>query len=679
LATRWGNGAGAAWASSPGGCRLVQSTATCNGRWLKSVPGNLQDKIEELLLDDNTIQVLGNASLFAYQKLSYLSLSRNRLELIEPGAFLGSQGLHVLSLADNLLFTNYSVTAAAFSALPVLRKLDLAGNSLSEVMVSALLWNLSSLESLSVARNIIMRLDSSTFTNLTQLLELNLEQNYIFEIDRAFEGLQRLQRLNMAYNYIPCVAEFDLTQLRVLNMSNNAVEWFLTIESDELFELEVLDLSHNQLLFFPMLPRQSKLRSLLLKDNKMSFYQHLANAAALANATVQFLLTNGNSTNITTVSLWDEICYSNLSSLRLLDMSQNQVWYLPESFLVKMPSLTHLKLNQNCMETFHLPERNPLAMLTDLDLSENRISELRVAQPAAGTLPSLQLFNLSTNRLTVLPTRFFTHTRKITTVDLSHNRVDLCPLQAAAGKGENPPCVDIRGITTLTHLSLAGCGLQGLGGHPFQGTPLKHLDLSDNREVLSRGLECLQDLNLTLQVLSLRNTNLSSTVVDIDFSGFQSLIGLDLSGNSLTTFPASLGILKLRSLDLRDNCLPALPQDVVWTPLGKSLYEVYLSRNPYNCCLLGWWNSLQQVERLRVRDGQEVTCRYESSTVSARALPEQIIKDCQWRTANLVLLYLLLALPTCLTLLVAFAVIFLTFKQKLLKMVKSQCGLSNPY
>ncbi|NWY06746.1 NRROS regulator, partial [Nothoprocta ornata] len=678
LATGWGNGAGAAWALSPGGCRLVQSTATCNGRWLNSVPTNLQDELEELLLDNNTIRVLGNASVLPYQKLRYLSLSKNRLELIEPGAFLGSQGLHVLSLADNLLFTNYSVTAAAFSALPALRKLDLAGNCLSEDMVSVLLWNLSSLESLSVARNLIMRLDSSTFTNLTQLLELNLEKNYIFEIDQAFEGLQKLQRLNMAYNYIPCIAEFDLTQLRVLNISNNAIEWFLAVESNDLFELEVLDLSHNQLLFFPVLPRHNKLRSLLLKDNKLSFYQRLANAMSLANATVQFLLTYGNSTNITTVSLWDEICHSNLSSLQLLDMSQNRVWYLPEGFLVKMPSLTHLKLNQNCMEMFHVPEGNPLAMLTDLDLSQNRLSELRVDLPA-GAVPNLQLFNLSTNRLTVLPAGFFTHTKKITTVDLSHNQVDLCPLQAVLGKGENLPCVDIRGITTLTHVSLAGCGLQGLGSHPFQGTPLKHLDLSDNQKVLSGGLGWLQDLNLTLQVLSLRNTNLSSSVVDIDFSGFQSLICLDLSGNSLITFPAALGILKLHTLDLRDNCLPALPQDVIWTPLGKSLREVYLSRNPYNCCLLGWWDSLQRVERLHVRDGQEVTCRYDSRTVSARALPENIIKDCQWRTADLVLLYLALALPTCLTFLVVFVIIFLTFKQKLLKMVKSQCGLSSPY
>ncbi|NXP45750.1 NRROS regulator, partial [Heliornis fulica] len=677
LAVGWGSGAVAAWATSPGGCDLVQSTMDCTGRWLSSIPQNPRGDTKELLLDENTIQVLGNTSLLSYHQLRHLSLAKNRLELIEHSTFLSSQGLHVLSLADNLLFTNYSLTAAAFSVLPALRTLDLAGNRLTEDMVSALVWNLSSLESLSLARNIIMRLDSSIFTNLTQLLELNLEKNYIFEIDQAFEGLKKLQRLNIAYNYLPCIVEFGLTQLRVLNVSNNIIEWFLALESDDFFELEVLDLSHNHLLFFPVLPRQSKLHSLLLKDNEMSFYQRLPNGTSLADVTVQFLLIDGNSTNITTVSLWDEICHSNLSSLRLLDMSQNQVWYLPEGFLTQMPSLTHLKLNQNCLETFHLSEGGPLAMLTELDLSQNQLVELGAEVTAEDVLPNLQLFNLSTNRLRVFPPRVFTYTRKIATVDLSHNRVDLCPQPAAAGQVESAPCMDIRGVETLTHLSLAGCGLQGLGGHPFQGTSLMHLDLSDNHQALSGDPGWQQDLALTLRVLSLRNTSLSSAAVD--FSAFTTLVRLDLSGNSLTVFPTSLGDLKLRSLDLRDNGLPALPPDVARTPLGKSLQEVYLSRNPYNCCTLGWWDALQRVEGLLVPDGREVTCSYASRRLSPRALPEPVLWSCRWQMADLALLYLVLALPTCLTLLVAFAVVFLMLKQKLLKMVKSRCGMSSPY
>ncbi|OXB65254.1 hypothetical protein ASZ78_001561 [Callipepla squamata] len=675
LAVGWGDRVDAAWAMSAGGCEHVQSTTDCRRKWLSSVPGNLQGDTEELLLDDNTIRALGRASLLSYHQLKHLSLTKNRMELIEPGAFLGIQGLHALSVADNLLFTNYSLTAAALSALPALRMLDLAGNQLTEDMASVLLSNLSSLESLSMARNVIMRLDSSVFTNLPQLLELNLERNYIFEIDQAFEGLQRLQRLNIAYNYMTCIVDFNLTQLRVLNVSHNIIEWFLALESDDLFELEVLDLSHNQLLFFPVLPRQSKLHSLLLKDNEMSFYQLLPNGTSLENVTVQFLLMDGNSTNITTVKLWDEVCYSNLSSLRLLDMSQNQFWYLPEGFLAKMPALTHLKLNQNCLETFHLSERDPLGMLTELDLSQNLLTELWEDAGAGPALPSLQLFNLSTNMLRALPDGVFAHTKRITTVDLSHNRLDLCPRPAVAGR--SAPCVDIRGLATLTRLSLAGCGLRDLGGHPFRGTALTYLDLSDNREALSGDLAWLRDLAATLQVLSLRNTNLSSTAVD--FSAFRSLVGLDLSGNGLPALPASLGALKLHSLDLRDNCLEALPADVAWRPLGRSLQELYLSRNPYNCCTLGWWEALRRVEQLRVPDGREVTCNYDSQRLSAAALPEPVLRDCRWRTADVALLYLVLALPTCLTLLVAFTVVFLMLKPKLLQMVKRRCGVSSPY
>ncbi|NXL23059.1 NRROS regulator, partial [Setophaga kirtlandii] len=674
LAVGWGSRMDAAWAPSPGGCELVQSVMDCTGRWLSSIPGNLRGDTEELFLDDNTIQVLGNASLLLYPQLWHLSVTRNRLELIEPGAFLSSQGLEVLSLTDNLLFTNYSLTAAALSALPALRMLDLAGNQLREDMVSVLVSNLSSLESLSVARNIIMRLDSSTFTNLTELLELNLEKNYIFEIDNAFEGLQRLQRLNLAYNYLPCLVGFDLTQLRVLNLSNNVIEWFLTVEIDDLFELEVLDLSHNHLLFFPVLPRQSKLHSLLLQDNRMSFYQRLPNGTSLANVTMQFLIIDGNSTNITTVRLWDELCHSNLSSLRLLDMSQNEVWGLPDDFLAQMPSLTYLKLNQNCLEAFHLPEEDPLARLTELDLSQNQLVELGVKVGTGDILPSLQLFNLSANRLQALPPGIFTHTRKITTLDLSYNRVALCP---QPGEAEGLSCVDIRGVETLSHLSLAGCGLQGMGGRPFQGTSLMHLDLSDNRQLLSGDLGWLQDLVLTLQVLSLRNTSLSSTT---DLSALSSLVRLDLSGNCLAAFPAWLGALRLRSLDLRDNCLPALPRDLPHqAPLGRSLRELYLSHNPYNCCTLGWWDALQQAQGLRVPDRQEVTCRHGPRAFSPGALPQPVLQSCQWQTTNMELLYLVLALPTCLTLLVAFVVVFLMLKEKLLKMVKNRCGVSSPY
>ncbi|XP_019355404.1 transforming growth factor beta activator LRRC33 [Alligator mississippiensis] len=675
-----GRGWGSHTGMSHGVCKLGHGAAACNGRELKLVPADLPANTKELFLDDNTIQMLKNASLLQYRQLGNLGLSGNTLKLIESGAFLNNRGLQVLSLADNALFTNYSVTAAALWSLPALRKLDLSGNQLTEDMMATLIQNLSSLVSLSVARNVIMRLDSFIFERLSQLQELNLEKNYIFEIESGtFEGLRRLERLSLAYNYLPCIVEFDLTQLKMLNASNNIIEWFLAVESDALFELETLDLSHNRLLFFPLLPRQSKLSSLLLMDNEMCFYRHLPNATYPPNVTVQFLLIDGNITNITTLSLWDEVIHSNLSSLRFLDMSQNQFWYLPEGFLAGMTSLSYLKLNQNCLQTFHIWEEEPPGMLIELDLSQNQLLELQVDLGSEGILPNLRFFNLSANGLQKVPAKLFAHTPKITTVDLSHNRIDICPQQANADGSKYSVCIDFRNIMTLKQLYLAGCGLDVVDGHAFSGTSLTHLDLSNNQRALSRSLRPLQDIALTLQVVSLRNASLSCATADMDFSSFQNLLSLDLSENSLDSFPESLGSLKLHTLNLRRNLLTSLSQDAMQKQLGKSLDILYLSQNPYNCCKLEWWDFLHTLQTVHIVDRVEVTCLYSSRTLHAAELPESVLQGCRWMTVNLTLLYLVLALPICLTLLVAFAILFLTFKQKLLQMVKSRYRVSSPY
>uniref|UniRef100_A0A8D0H7W0 Negative regulator of reactive oxygen species n=1 Tax=Sphenodon punctatus TaxID=8508 RepID=A0A8D0H7W0_SPHPU len=678
--TQWGSKSGMAMAAYHSPCKLVHRAADCNWKQLSFIPVDLPAGTEELFLDSNTIQTLCNASLLQYRALQTLSLCENRLELIEPGTFLSSRELRILSLAGNSLFTNYSVTAAALQFLPALRQLDLSGNQLNEDMVATLIRNLSTLESLSVARNVIMRLDDSVFKSLTQLQELDLQSNYLYEIEAGtFEGLWRLQRLNLAYNHIPCIVEFDLTQLRVLNASNNFIEWFLAAENDAVFQLDTLDLSHNRLLFFPLLPRQSKLYSLLLMDNKISFYGNLSNNTSSLETTVLLFLMDGNVTNVTTLSLWEEVFLSNISSLSFLDISQNQLWYLPDGFLGRMPSLAHLKLDQNCLESLHVQESEPLGSLTSLDLSQNRLSDLQLHPGSGGILPNLIWFNLSANSLRGLPAKIFTHTKKITTVDLSYNQIDLCPQQANTDGAGYPVCIDFRNITSLQNLYLAGCDLKMVASHAFSGTSLTLLDLSNNQRALTRGLGPLQDIALTLQVLFLRNTSLSVAQIDLDFSDFRRLVKLDLSENSLAIFPKSLSGLALHTLDLRRNCLSTLPQDAVQKQLGKSLHVIYLSQNTYDCCKLEWWDILHGLGTVHIADRSQVTCNYSSSILNATRLSGSILHSCRWMTVDKALLYLLLALLPCLTLLVAFAVLFLTFKQQLLQMVKRRYRESGSY
>lgn len=651
-------------------------TAYCSGKGLDAIPTDLPTATEDIFLEANIIRTVRNKSLAHYQVLQSLSLCGNGLELIESGAFLGSRNLSCLSLANNVLSLNYSVTATALWSLPALRILDISGNHLSEDMVATLIQHLTSLESLSVARNAIMRLDNSHFKHLLRLQNLDLQYNYIYEIEvGVFDGMQDLQQLNLAYNHIPCIVDFDLTQLRMLNLSYNLIEWFLAVENDAAFELETLDLSHNRLLFFPLLPKRNKLRTLLLTHNDMNFYGNLFNNS---ESSVQFIYLDGNVTNITTLNLWEEIIHSNFSYLSFLDMSWNQFQYLPQRFFQGFTSLAHLNLKHNCLETLHF-QGKLLNSLIDLDLSSNRLLDLEMNLGPGGILPNLKYLNLSTNRLLGLPARLFPLTTKITTMDLSNNPIKICAPQVSTTGSGSPSCVDISNRASLRKLYLAGCGLQVLSRQVFSGTALELLDLSNNYHVLPSGLVPLQDIAQSLQVLLLRNTGLSSARTNLNFAAFQKLVNLDLSENGLDTFPESLNDLRLHTLDLRRNHLHTLPQHAMQTQLGKSLHVIYLSQNPYDCCKLGWWDALHNLGTVHIADQGQVTCNYSSRYIRAENLPESILQNCRWLTPHMTLLYLVLTLPTCLALLVAFAIIFLAFRQQILKMVKSRYTTSSPY
>ncbi|KAJ1089295.1 hypothetical protein NDU88_002446 [Pleurodeles waltl] len=457
LAVAWRSKVMAVLPGYQGTCKLIHRAADCNRKHLTSVPQDLPGITEELFLDFNEVRTLTNSSLLRYIRMWSLSLSQNNVELIEPGTFLVSKRLSVLNLQGNCVYVNYTVTAAALRGVPTLRKLDLSKNYLTEDMATTLLQNLSTLESLSLARNVLMRLDSMTFADLVELRELSLERNYIYEIEAGtFEAMQRLQRLNLAYNQITCIVGFRLTQVRVLNISYNSIEWFLSDESSNEFDLETLDLSSNQLLFFPLLPKRNKLRSLLLSDNRMNFYEKRYNATLVKDGTVKFIVISNNVTNVTAVNIWEDITVGNVSSLNFLDMSKNEFWYLPEGFLAMMTSLSQLKLNHNCFQSIHLTELEPPGSLVELDLSQNQLLELRVDPDSNNVLPNLRTLNVSTNKLNMLPAQLFNHMKYITTVDLSYNHLDLCPRIVQTDKGEDQVCTDFRNIISLKHLYLAG-------------------------------------------------------------------------------------------------------------------------------------------------------------------------------------------------------------------------------
>ncbi|XP_063771632.1 transforming growth factor beta activator LRRC33 [Pseudophryne corroboree] len=668
LILHWRNNADGAKRLSQYGCQLFSRVADCRHLELPSVPQDLPSNIQELLLDYNHIGSLSKNSLLQYPDLINLSLRSNSLGLIDVEVFQRTKKLVSLSLHNNTISTNYTLVSMGLRSASSLRWLDMSQNNLSVDMVTILIRNMTSLEFLNLDYNVIMRLDSSVFEGLTYLKELSLRWNYIYEIEGGtFEGLVNLKTLNLAFNLLPCIENFCLTQLQVLNVSFNHIEWFLSQEIDFDFQLEKLDISHNQLLFFPLLPKHHRLHSLLLSDNSMKFYGNLMDENS---SYVDFLIQENNTTTVTTVSLWEGSIPSDLSTLHVLDISRNQFDYLPRGFIVAMTSLSNLKLNWNCLEVFDLSYGQITNALHTLDLSNNKLSELRI-NISSQRFDQVTYLNLSHNRLQELPKNIFSSMEKLSTLDLSHNLLDLCshPGNVVANQG----CVDLRNLASLRNLHLSDSGLNLDNQNVFQGTLLTHLDISYNQ---LKGLHFLLETTRTLKSLSLRNSLYFSG--SVDFSVFQSLTVLDLSENNLTTFPASLTDLALQYLDVHKNKLISIPLYSTSQPLTRSLNTIYLSNNPFDCCTLNWYNILNTFGTISIPDRQQVTCNFSSNYMSVQKLSGSVLQSCHWKHGG-TLLSLLLTLPTSVTLLVALLLMFLTFKQKLLQLFKLCFMTSSSY
>ncbi|KAL7874941.1 hypothetical protein SRHO_G00059110 [Serrasalmus rhombeus] len=654
-------------------CRLSQSTALCNSYGLSSVPSDLPQQIEELFLNQNFVSTLQNDCLSRYASLRLFSCASNSLRAVEEKAFSSSPLIESLNLANNELHHGHKQFAQSLRSLTRLRTLDLSSNGLTEDMVSDLLQNLTSLEFLYLSGNILLRLDESTFRDLYQLKELNLERNLLFEIDGAFDHLQKLLRLNLAFNSLPCLVKFEMTQLVMLNASHNLIEWFIT-NSDvtEIFQLEMLDLSNNRLLFFPFLPTHSSIRSLLLSNNQINFYSHLAvNNSSNWTTNVEYYNMGRNASNIT-ADLWDESLHGDISSVQLLDLSGNQLRYFPKGFLQKMPHLYWLRLRRNCLESFNLTAEDMPATLYELDVSNNRLTELH-AQPSSVTvLNNLTHLNLSLNDIKRLPPRVFNTLPSLNTVDLSYNTVGICH-SGDISDSDTPACVVWTNHSSLKQLYIAGCSIQNLPPLVFEGTPLTHLELSNNPDLLI-GQDSLSGLSGTLQHLGLSNTGLQN----FDFSPYKHLKFLNISKNTIWELPKSLLMLNLKLLDLRNNMLSTIQSEHA-TALADRVQIVYVNGNAFNCCHLEWYRMFEESKALCAVDLSEVTC-IDLHRQSQKAMFFDSV-DCGSRsTEESIFWYILLFLSVCLSLVGISVIYLLTYRPKVLpRAIKKKCWRPTPY
>ncbi|XP_007566649.1 transforming growth factor beta activator LRRC33 [Poecilia formosa] len=641
-------------------CKLVQKAALCNNGSLSSVPERLSGNLEELQLNYNQIKTLHNVSFLRYPSLITITLACNGLEKVQSNVFRDSQLLENLNLANNNINIGFEETSLALRTLPSLRFLDLSENKLTDEMASTLLQNLSSLEYLNLSGNLLQRLDETSFRDLHNLKDLDLQRNIMFEIDSAFGSNPKLQRLNLAFNYLPCLTDFHMTQLVVLNASYNFIEWFISRQDlNDTFQLETLDLSNNRLFFFPFLPTRSKLQNLYLSHNILRFYEHLADNRTLQNATtsVEFYNLKKHIKNVT-AQLWGDDLHGDVSSLDTLDLRRNRVDYFPDGFIQKMPTLSRLWMATNCLETLNFSTEQFSSNLYELDISNNKLSQVSANDGSLSMLGNLTYVNLSRNNLKELPFGLFSSLPRIHSVDLSYNNIGIClPDERKINTRSITECLQWNNIDSLRQLHLRGCNLEAVPNSAFTGLSLTHLELSDNPRIDVQ--DSLQCLSRTLQHLGLGNTQTR----DIDLSHFQSLKSLNLSRNSLYHLPKSLYQIDLKVLDVRDNRLSTIPFGEART-LASKLQTIFLSGNAFNCCQTEWFKIFESAKTINMVAVSDIECQDILQTTHRVQDSERFY--CL-EAGESILWYILLLLPICLFLTGISIVTFLTYKPKLLQ------------
>lgn len=217
------------------------------------------------------------------------------------------------------------------------------------------------------------------------------------------------------------------------------------------------------------------------------------------------------------------------SSLEILHMGHNWIQTLQESALHGLRRLRVLNLQNNLITTVRSSTLSALLQLESLCLDGNKIETVQ----GILRLPVLNWFSLSNNKISSLPSAFFSSVQLLKTLDLSSNLLTKVP--------HNLP-------QALSHLNL---------------------DRNQIRSLKSRGLAQLRDLT-TLSACYNKLVSVDSNL------RLPNLTVLELAGNQLRMLPSRLST-KLEKVDCRQNQI----QDVTHQQLSglTHLKHLFLENN----------------------------------------------------------------------------------------------------
>ncbi|XVF17110.1 hypothetical protein REPUB_Repub10bG0090400 [Reevesia pubescens] len=380
------------------------------------------------------------------------------------------------------------------------------------------------------------------------LLKANISGNISFPSGSKCSSL--LTTLDLSRNTLsgPLSTVSNLgscSNLKILNLSGNSLEFSGKESRGFLLSLEVLDLSFNKISGGNVVPWLlyggcSELKLLALKGNKITGETNVSNCTNL-----KFLDLSSNNFSMGTPS------FGNCLALEHLDVSANKFSGDISSAISSCVNLNFLNLSNNQFSG-RIPPL-PTSNLQRLYLAENMFQgeiPLHLTEACSGLVE----LDLSSNNLSgMIPSGFGSCSFLESFYVSSNNFTGKLPIEI------------FQNMSSLKELGLAFNYFSGPLPESLSSlSNLEVLDLSSNNFSGSIPVSLCENPVNRLQVLSLQNNILTGSIPS-SLSKCSQLVSLHLSFNSLTgTIPPSLGSLsKLQDLKLWLNQLHGeIPQEL---------------------------------------------------------------------------------------------------------------------
>ncbi|VDM62386.1 unnamed protein product [Angiostrongylus costaricensis] len=517
-----------------------------------------------LVLRNNNIRSLSATSLKSFRKFKELDISYNQISSVHRSAFESISHIKALDLSYNSIayiergtFKNLAknlerlnLEGNIFHALPEalgdlwnLTHLNLNGNKLTRLDNKILDGLKNELVELSLAYNRLKIVSLDVFIGMTRLQHLDLSKNNINRLDRSLLSTSIGMGTNLAYldlagNQIKSIDDKDtflyMGSLAHFDLSYNQIEEIEPKSIEKLARLEKLYLQ-NQLRIIDSLTTNfafSELPSLRYLDLSNNVIVQILPQAFAALPVLETLLLHNN--NIKAI---DKLAFQHLDKIESLDISHNLLKNFSCDYLGSVRIIYNLNLAHNLITETDL--MCILRSLVRLNLANNFLETTKkVILDGADALREMSLRN---NGIFEIQNNAFICCPKLSMIDLSHNHLRMIRKETFLQQ------------EFLHYLDISHNGLQSFQPGCFGKNNILSLNIASNEldRIPTEALEAISDMLTTLNL----NNNRIRTLDATQFLGLRNLTQLTISGNLIEAIEEAafehLPVLKY--LDISDN------------------------------------------------------------------------------------------------------------------------------